>query len=154
MSEIIKLLGRFPDLGRDKLIPVLQEIQDEFGYLSEETVNELSVQLSLPASKIYGLATFYNQFRFAPPGKFHIRVCHGTGCHIEGSGEIIREIGKILKICDGETTRDGIFSLEVQSCIGACGQAPVMAVNDEYYDKVDKKRLKEIIRIYQEKGEE
>ena len=133
MSEIIELIGKFPDLNRDKLIPVLQEIQDEFGYLSEDSVNELSVHLKLPASKIYGLATFYNQFRFSPPGKYHIRICHGTGCHLEGAGNLISEVEKILKIGDGETTRDGMFSLEVLSCIGACGQAPVIAVNNEYY---------------------
>ncbi len=151
MSEISELLGRFPDLSRDKLIPVLQEIQNEFGYLSEESVNELSLHLHLPSSKIYGLATFYNQFRFSPPGKFHIRICHGTGCHLEGGALLIREVEKVLKIRDGETTRDGRFSLEVLSCIGACGQAPVMSVNDEYFDRVDKKKIREIILMYQEK---
>ena len=151
MSEISELLGRFPDLSRDKLIPVIQEIQDEFGYLSEESVNELSVHLNLPASKIYGLATFYNQFRFSPPGKYHIRICEGTGCHIEGAALLIKEVEKLLKIKDGETTRDGKFSLEILSCIGACGQAPVISVNDEYYASVDKKKIREIITMYKEK---
>ncbi len=140
-------------MSRDKLIPVLQEIQDKFGYLSEESVNELSSRLNLPAGKIYGVATFYNQFRFSMPGKFHLRVCHGTGCHLEGAGILIREIEKILRISDGETTRDGIFSLEVLPCIGACGQAPVISVNEVYYSGVDKKKLREILRIYQEKEE-
>ncbi len=150
MSEISEIIGRFPDLNRDKLIPVLQEIQDKTGFIPEESVNELSVFLGLPAGKIYGLATFYSQFRFSPPGKYHIRACHGTGCHMEGAGVLIREIEKILGITDGETTRDGIFSLQVLSCIGACGQGPVISVNETYYKAVDKKSIREIIGVYQE----
>ena len=151
MPEIQALLLKFPDLSRDKLIPVLQEIQDQFGYLSEESVNELSVHLKLPAAKIYGLATFYNQFRFSPPGKYHIRICHGTGCHLEGAGTLIREVEKLLKIGDGETSRDGMFSLEVLSCIGACGQAPVISVNETFYDRVDVKGIRAVIRMCKDK---
>ncbi len=152
-TDIHKLLVRLPELGRDKLIPLLQDIQDEFGYLSEESVNAVSEHLGLPAGKIYGLATFYNQFRFSPKGRYHICICHGTGCHLEGAGNLIREIQKLLQIGDGETTRDGKFSLEVLSCIGACGQAPVISVNGQYFDRVDKKKLKDIILMYANKEE-
>ncbi|MBE0655935.1 MAG: NAD(P)H-dependent oxidoreductase subunit E, partial [Bacteroidales bacterium] len=103
------LLKEFPGAGRDSLIPVLQRIQDEFGYLSEESVNMIAMYLKLPASKVYGLATFYNQFRFIPRGKYHIKVCDGTSCHLEGSGLILKEMEKLLGINDGETTRDGLF---------------------------------------------
>ena len=152
-TDIHELLNRFPELGRDKLIPLLQEIQDEFGYLSENSINVLSEHLGLPTAKIYGLATFYNQFRFAPRGKYHICVCHGTGCHLEGAGILVQEIGKMLQIGDGETSRDGMFSLEVLSCIGACGQAPVLSVNGQYFDRMDKKKLKELIEIFKNKEE-
>lgn len=144
-EKIRSILKEFPNLSRDSLIPILQKVQDNFGYLSEESVDVISRYLNLPASKVYGLATFYNQFRFTPPGKYHIRVCDGTGCHLEGSGFVLKELEKILNITDGETSRDGLFSLEILSCIGACGEAPVISINDRYYTKVDKKKLKMII---------
>lgn len=144
------ILKEFPNISRDSLIPILQKVQDDFGYLSEESVREISKYLNLPASKVYGLATFYNQFRFTPPGKYHIRVCDGTGCHLEGSGFLLKELEKSLGITDGETSRDGVFSLEVLSCIGACGNAPVISINGKYYSKVDKKRLNEIIAFIKE----
>ncbi len=150
MHTLEEVLLRFPNVNRDTLIPILQEVQDEYGYLSEESIEQIASYLRLPASKVYGLATFYNQFRFSQPGRWHIQVCHGTGCHLEGSSVLIREIKKILKIKEGETTRDGLFSLEVLSCIGACGHAPVICINGKYYDKVGSKRLKEIIKSYQE----
>lgn len=150
MAVLEDILSRFPNISRDALIPILQEVQDEYGYLSEESIREISSFLSLPDSKVYGLATFYNQFRFSPPGRFHIQLCHGTACHLEGSVNLLKEIGKLLNIKDGETTRDGLFSLEVLSCIGACGQAPVMCINGRYFNKVDKNKLKDIIKTYQE----
>jgi NADH-quinone oxidoreductase E subunit len=146
MEKIDELLSSFPDLSRDNLIPVLQATQDEFGYLSEDSLKKIARALKLPASKIYGLSTFYNQFRFEPPGKFHIRVCQGTTCHMKEASHIIKEIEKILGIHDGETSRDGMFSLEVLSCIGACGQAPVISINGRYYEKVNKENLKTILQ--------
>lgn len=148
--DLKEIIGKFSNINRDALIPMLQEVQDEIGYVREDAVKIIGQYLKLPTSKIYGLATFYNQFRFSPLGKYHITVCNGTGCHLEGSKTIITEIEKILNISDGETTRDGLFSLELVSCIGACGQAPVIAVNDTYYQQVDKARLKEILHYYRE----
>lgn len=144
------LLKEFPGAGRDSLIPVLQRIQDEFGYLSEESVNMIAMYLKLPASKVYGLATFYNQFRFIPRGKYHIKVCDGTSCHLEGSGLILKEMEKLLGINDGDTTRDGLFSLEALSCIGACNSGPVISVNDEYFTHITKEKLKDIITSFRE----
>src|SRR6056297_3040210 len=100
--RINSILKEFPNINRDSLIPILQKIQDEYGYLSEESINAIGKYLDLPTIKVYGLATFYNQFRFTPPGKYHIRVCDGTGCHLEGSGKTLKEIEKILNIEDGE----------------------------------------------------
>ncbi|MFW5820994.1 MAG: NAD(P)H-dependent oxidoreductase subunit E, partial [Bacteroidota bacterium] len=141
--DIYSILKEFPNINRDSLIPILQKVQDEYGYLSEESVNQIGKYLDLPTIKVYGLATFYNQFRFTPPGKYHICVCDGTACHLEGSGKILKEIEKILDIRDGKTSRDGLFSLEVFSCIGACGHAPVISVNGKFYPKIDKNSLKD-----------
>lgn len=150
VSDIDLILKEFPNINRDSLIPILQKIQSEYGYLSEESISKIGRYLDLPATKVYGLATFYNQFRFTPPGKYHIRVCDGTGCHMEGSGVNIKEIKKMLGISDGETSRDGLFSLEILSCIGACGFSPVISVNGEYHRKMNKKSLKELIHSLKE----
>jgi len=150
MACIDEILGRFPQIKRNALIPLLQAVQDEFGYISEESIEKIGAHLSLPTSKVYGLATFYNQFTFSPRGVYHITICNGSSCHLEGSGELVKEIGKLLEIGDGETTRDGLFSLEVQSCIGACGAAPVMAVNGTYYAGITVREVREIIKNYRE----
>ena len=149
-AQIEKILQRFPHIKRNALIPILQAVQDEFGYISEEAVARIGLHLSLPTSKIFGLATFYNQFSFSPRGVYHITLCNGSSCHMGGSGELLSEITKILDIGDGETTRDGYFSLEVQSCIGACGQSPVMAINGTYYSGIGVKEVREIIKQTQE----
>ncbi|PID92515.1 MAG: NADH-quinone oxidoreductase subunit NuoE [Bacteroidetes bacterium] len=149
-ARINEILQRFPQIKRNALIPLLQAMQDEFGYISEEAITRIAEHLSLPTSKVYGLATFFNQFSFSPRGTFHISLCNGSACHMAGSRELLNELTKLLEIHDGETTRDGMFSLEVQSCIGACGQSPVMAINDTYFPRVTVREVREIIRQYQE----
>jgi len=149
-SQTDEILKQFPQIKRNALIPLLQAFQDEFGYISEEAVIRIGNHLSLPTSKIYGLATLYNQFTFSPRGVYHITLCNGTSCHMGGSGDLLGEITKILEINDGETTGDRLFSLEVQSCIGACGQSPVMAVNGKFYSGVGVKEVRDIIKSYQE----
>lgn len=132
------------------MIPMLQAVQDEFGYISEEAIARIGSHLCLPTSKVYGLATFYNQFSFSPRGIYHISLCNGTACHMAGSGELYNELTKLLEISEGETTRDGLFSLEVQSCIGACGQSPVMAINGRYFSGLSVKEVRDIIKQYRE----
>lgn len=149
-ARVEEILDRFPQIKRNALIPLLQAVQDEFGYISEEAISRIGAHLSLPTSKVYGLATFYNQFSFTPRGLYHLVLCNGTSCHMSGSGELLSELTKLLEIMDGETTRDGLFSLEVQSCIGACGQSPVMAVNGEYHSGISVKEVREIIKQYRE----
>ena len=149
-DHIGDIIARFPHVRRNSLIPLLQAVQDELGYISEEAIVRIGSHLSLPSSKVYGLATFYNQFTFSPGGKYHITVCNGSACHLDGAGGLVEEIQKILDIGDGETTRDRLFSLEVQSCLGACGQSPVMAVNGTYFSGITVKRLREIINQYLE----
>ena len=151
MVEIKSIFSKYPDAGRDNLIPILQDVQDNEGYLSKESIVEVSSFLNIPSSKIFGVATFYNQFRFQPNGKFHIQVCRGTACHVLGSATVLNEIEKLLKVKAGNTTRDGLFSIEVVACIGACGLAPVVSINGEFYAKVTSASLAEIIESYKTK---
>ncbi|MPM21854.1 NADP-reducing hydrogenase subunit HndA [bioreactor metagenome] len=150
-TTIDKILAQYDNSGRDSLIPLLQEIQEKEGYLSEEAIVKTGEKLRIPTSKIYGVATFYNQFRFEPMGKYHIQVCRGTACHVLGSATVLQELESNLKIKAGQTTRDGRFSIEVVACIGACGLAPVICINGEFFAKVTTEKIKEIIENYRAK---
>jgi NADH-quinone oxidoreductase subunit E len=147
-SAVQQILTEYAGSGRESLIPILQKIQDAEGFLSRRSIVEVGKQLDMPASKIYGVATFYNQFRFEALGKYHIQVCRGTACHVLGSATVLDEMEKILKTKAGQTTRDGLFSIEVVACIGACGLAPVICVNGEFHAKVTKDSLRAIIDEY------
>ncbi len=151
--DIDAILSRYPNAGRDALIPILQEVQDHCGYLSQEAVVQIGRHLHLPASKIYGVATFYNQFRFLPLGRFHVQVCRGTACHVKGSAAVLEAIQRELQIVPGQTTRDGLFSLEVVACIGACGLAPVISVNGTFHAGVTTKGIPKILNVYRKKAE-
>lgn len=148
MEAIKDIFIKYPEAGRDNLIPILQDIQNVEGFLSKESIVEVGSYLNMPSSKIFGVATFYNQFRFQPNGKYHIQVCRGTACHVLGSVTVLQEMEKQLKVKAGETTRDGLFSIEVVACIGACGLAPVISVNGEFYAKVNANSLAGIIETY------
>jgi NADH-quinone oxidoreductase subunit E len=150
MDHITQILQRYPFVERENLIPILQEIQAEQGYLTEEALRQVGRYLNLPASKIYSLATFYNHFRFHPPGRYHIRLCRGTSCQIHQSGKLEKKIRQKLSIGHGQTSSDGMFSFEVVTCMGACGLGPIVAVNDTYYTEVDEEGIEEIIASYQE----
>ena len=149
--DIETVLERYPNAARDALIPLLQEVQQEQGYLSRESVARIGQHLRLPTSKIYGVATFYNQFRFQPQGRNHVQVCRGTACHVKGSAAILEAIKRELKIDAGQTTRDGEFSLEVVACIGACGLAPVICVNGDFHAGVTTKSVEKILASYRRK---
>jgi NADH-quinone oxidoreductase subunit E len=152
--DVDAILQQYPNAKRDSLIPILQEVQDRLGYLSREAVSRISTHLRLPAAKIYGVATFYNQFRFQPQGRFHIQVCRGTACHVKGSASILDAIKRELKIEPGQTARDGMFSLEVVACIGACGLAPVICVNGEFHASMTTKKVSKILDLYRRKAAE
>lgn len=149
-EEIKRILDKHPDAKRDSLIPLLQEVQEVYGYLPKEAVVEIGKHLNLPSSKIYGVATFYNQFRFQPKGKNHIMVCRGTACHVKGSLGVLEAIEQDLKIKAGQTSRDGSFSLEVVACMGACGLAPVISINGDFHANVDPQKITEILDLYRE----
>jgi NADH-quinone oxidoreductase subunit E len=152
-STVLEILQEYPNAGHDSLIPILQQVQDKLGFLSEEAVVEVGKHLKMPASKIFGVATFYNQFRFTQPGKYHVQVCRGTACHVLGSATVLDEIEKQLKIKSSQTTRDKLFSLEVVACIGACGLAPVISINGEFHAKVTTDSIKSIFEDYRNREE-
>jgi NADH:ubiquinone oxidoreductase subunit E len=153
-SQVKKVLEKYPGAGRDKLIPILQEVQGLDGFISKNSVIEIGKHLNLAPSKIFGVATFYNQFRFEPKGKHHILVCRGTACHVKGSAETLDAIERELGIKAGNTTKDGLFSIEVVACLGACGLAPLICVDNEFYANATRERIKEIIKSYRAKGRE
>jgi NADH:ubiquinone oxidoreductase subunit E len=144
-DQVDKILDKYQGARRDKLIPILQEVQEYYGYLDELAIKRVGRQLKLPTSKIYGIATFYNQFSFTPRGKYHIRICHGSACHVNGGMRLIREIEKLLQLRDLESTQDGEFSLEIVACLGACSRAPVIEVNGVFYACCDVTSLTKII---------
>ncbi len=144
-TKVDAILASHAFAKRDKIIPILQEIQEAEGYISQNAVVKVSKHLSMPASKIYGVATFYNQFRFKARGKYHIMVCRGTACHVKGSLSALKLVEECLKIKAGDTTRDGLFSIEVVVCMGACGLAPVISLNGECHAKVTPEKLKNLV---------
>ncbi len=142
------IFEKYPKFERSNLIPILQDIQEIYGYLPEKSLKEISNHLCIPLSSVYGVATFYNQFRLSPLGKNIIRVCRGTACHVKNSANILIALENELGICAGQTTRDKLFTLEIVACIGACSIAPVININDEYYGRVSIKEISKIISKY------
>jgi NADH-quinone oxidoreductase subunit E len=134
------------------LIPLLQRAQEEDGYLTRERLHEIHQESGIPLAQIYGVATFYAQFRMTPIGKNLIRVCHGTACHVSGADEISRAVESHLQINNGETTADRLFTLETVSCLGCCSLAPVIMVNSSTYGNLDEKEVKKVLRQYQKAG--
>jgi NADH-quinone oxidoreductase subunit E len=144
-SEFAPILKRYPEGRRENLIPLLQEIQDTRGYIPENAVSEVARHLEMPAVKIYSVATFYNEFRFDPGGRFHIQACQGIGCQVDGSERVRKEINRQLGLNPGETTDDGLFSLEWVPCLGVCQEAPVISVNGKFYPKMTATKVKALI---------
>jgi NADH-quinone oxidoreductase E subunit len=144
-ATIDTIIERYKSGRREDLIPILQEIQEEIGFLSEDAIVKVGTVLGLSTTKIYGLATFYDQFRFMPVGKIHIRICHGTSCFMNGSQLVIKKIKEELGIDPGQTSRDGSFSCETVSCMGGCSNGPVIWVNGEYYSYIKAEQLPDLI---------
>ncbi len=146
------VFAKYPEPRREYLIPLLQAVQESEGFLSREAVIAISARLNLPASKVYGVATFYNQFRFQAQGKFNVQVCRGTACHVKGSADVLGALQRALRIEAGQTTRDGLFSLEVVACIGACGLAPVITVDGEFHANMASDKIQSILQTYRRKA--
>jgi NADH-quinone oxidoreductase subunit E len=145
-TDLDIILKKYKQGKREDLIPLLQEIQEELGYLSEEAIVKTGSFLGLSTTKIYGLATFYDRFRFIPSGKIQIRICHGTSCFLNGSQSIINKIKEETGVMPGQTTRDGNFSYEIVSCMGGCCNGPVINVNGQYYTHIKAEQLPELLK--------
>lgn len=137
-----------------KLIPALQKAQELDGYISRERIREIHQEFGVPITQIYGVATFYAQFRFHPVGKHIIRVCHGTACHVSGANGITETLEDALKIRTGETTADRIFTLETVSCVGCCSLAPVLMIGNATHGNLTSIEARKIIKKYRKAEEE
>jgi NADH-quinone oxidoreductase subunit E len=129
---------------RDELIPILQAVQERFGYLSREAMFEVARFTGVPESSVYAVATFYAQFRFTPIGRTHVTVCRGTSCHVRGAPRILEAIEKQLGIHEGQTSPDLEYSLETVACIGACGLSPCIMTNKKVEAKMTPKKVAEL----------
>ncbi len=145
-EELDLILSRH-ERNKNELISVLQEAQEKFGYLPRDVMAEIASYLRVPASTVYGVATFYAQFRFIPSGKRIVKVCRGTACHVRGSPRILDQVEKRLKIKPGETTEDLEYSLESIACFGSCALGPVMVLNNTVYGRMTPKKVDEILNI-------
>lgn len=146
--KIESILAEFPKGDASTLISVLQAVQDAYGWLSERNIYAVSSYLNIPSSKIYGVATFYTQFRLKPLGRHIISICRGTACHVKGSERLIPVFEQELKIKAGETTKDGKFTLKAVACLGACSLAPVVAIDNDFYGNVQNSDVKRLLRRY------
>ena len=131
-SDIKKEIGKYPD-KRGILIPVLQDVQAKYGYVPDEAVSLIAKELSVYPIDIYGILTFYAQFHLTPRGRHIITVCQGTACHVMGGKAILDYLARILDVAVGETTKDGVFTLERVACLGCCGMAPVIMIDKDFY---------------------
>ncbi len=141
---IEKLFAEYQPI-KDNLIQMLNEVQEHYGYVPMWVQEELSEFLSIPMAEIYGVVTFYSRFSLKPKGKYNISVCLGTACFVKGSQKIMDRLLERLKIQPGETTEDGLFSIEETRCVGACGLAPVFTVNGEVYGKATVQKLDQVL---------
>ncbi len=145
--EIRGLVDKWKD-KEGNLIMILHEIQNHHGYVPRELSLELSEMLDVPLARIYEVITFYNFFKLQPPGKHKIAVCMGTACYLKGAPEVLKEIKNILHVEEGQTTKDGVFHLDMVRCLGCCGLAPVMQIDEKIYGKVKKNEIMEILSAY------
>jgi NADH:ubiquinone oxidoreductase subunit E len=144
VDEIIDKYGH----EKGALIPLLQETQDAYGYLDENIMRELARRAGYQLSQLYGVATFFAQFRLNPIGEYLIKVCHGTACHVAGATQITDEVCNQLDVKEGETTPDGKFTLESVMCVGACSLSPIMIVGEDTHGKLKPTSIKKILKKY------
>ena len=143
-----QVIDKYIDM-HGSLMPVLQGIQEAYGYIPEETVHLTAERLNVYASQIYGVLTFYAQFHLQPRGKYIVRVCMGTACHVKGAGRIAETLKNALGVGHAETTEDLKFTAEYVACIGACGMAPVIMVNEGTYGSLTVQKMDDVIKKYQ-----
>ena len=149
-KEVDEILNQYTE-AKDNLIPILNEVQVKYGYIPKVAQLEIADYLHMALAEVYGVITFYSRFTLVPKGKYNVSVCLGTACYVKGSQKIMDRLKERLKIEAGETTKDGMFSIEETRCVGACGLAPVFTVNDEVYGKATVKKLDEVLDMYMSK---
>lgn len=149
-SKIYEIVDKYKNV-EGGIIGALHEVQDTFGYISEENQKILSKRLDIPMAEIYGIITFYSRFSTKPKGKYNIQVCMGTACYVKGAEAVLKQFEKNLGICSGDVTEDGKFSIESVRCIGACGLAPAIVINDEVYGKVTPEMADKLVEEYKNK---
>lgn len=150
LGKVGEVLSRYPS-PQESLIPVLQELQEHYGYLPEEVLREVCAQTGIKLTRILGVASFYAQFRLEPIGKYNIMVCLGTACHVNGGERIADAVRRELGVEPGKATQDGLFSWEEVACLGCCSLSPVMMINGTAYGKLDSKKVSDIINGIREK---
>lgn len=146
-QQVDKILAKYAN-DKGTLIPIMQEVQNLYNYLPKAVLEYLSQKTEIPLSEIYGVATFYSLFHLNPRGKYIIRCCQGTACHVRGGAGILAALEKHLGIKAGETTADGRFTLETVACLGACGLAPVMQVNEDTHGRMTPTKVPTILAGY------
>ena len=150
-EEMKEILEKYK-VDKENLIPILNDVQEKYGYIPKLAQLEISNYLRLPMAEIFGVITFYSRFTLEPKGKYNISVCLGTACFVKGSQSILDRLKDRLKIEEGKTTEDGKFSIDTTSCVGACGIAPVFTVNNEVYGHATVKKLDEVINELEKKN--
>jgi len=146
-SQIDEVLDQYRE-RKGALIPILQQIQNKLGYLSKDTIKYISKKTGIHVTEIYGVATFYTQFRLQPIGKNIIRICHGTACHVANAPKIADTICDTLHVKPGGTTEDLKFTVEIVACLGCCSLAPVMMINETTYGRLTSEKVKKILAKY------
>ena len=144
-NELKEILEKY-EKDKSNLIQILNQVQEKYGYISQNAQKEISEYLNISMAEVYGVITFYSRFTLEPKGKYNIAVCLGTACFVKGSEKVLDKVKEILKIDVGQTTDDGLFSIEATRCVGACGLAPVFTVNDEVYGKATPEMVESVIK--------
>jgi NADH-quinone oxidoreductase subunit E len=147
LKKSYEILNKYSPEKRFTLA-ILQDVQKQYGFVPRETMNLIAEYSNQPVSEIYSMATFYKALSLKAKGKYIIKVCNGTACHIRGSNALMDEVTEVLDITPGETTSDGLFSIEIVNCLGACALAPVMVIDDKYYGGMTKEKVKSVIEEY------
>ena len=146
-AKLFEIIEKHKD-ERGAIMPVLQEAQEVYGYLPVEVQTMIAEGLGVPLEEVFGVSTFYSQFSLTPKGKYNVSICLGTACYVKGAAAVLDRVSKVLGIQPEECTEDGLFSLTACRCVGACGLAPVMMINDDVYGRLDPEDVDGIIEKY------
>ena len=149
VTILTEILAKYPKGDRGFLIPILQEVQEFYGYVAPDAVDEIGTFTGVSVGEVFGVASFYSHFRFTKPGKHTIKVCRGTACHVRGSARILEMIERQLKIKAGDTTADGLFSLERVACFGCCALAPVVVMDKDVHGRMTSTKAQRLLKKHE-----